>query len=214
MMTKLSIFTWGRCQRGYAEILHPKRIDLSSVTTRRGEHEIEIPGICRIKYENRDSSKNLHREVEIVDIYIPVVVVRNWGALSCSRGFDNVYKVFKDSEGIKYEELEVKEELTEVEDGKFRVTVKRTYVEVNGEKVYISENEVGREVCVEKLTVRVFQKDGKTYVNGETYHIREKLKERKFRWDPERKAWYKDADVNKVVEELKALGVGVVGVED
>jgi hypothetical protein len=213
-MVKLVIDTWGRCRRSYAEILYPKRIDLSSVTTRRGEHEVEIPEIGRIKYDNRDSSKNLHREVEVVDVFVPYIVVRNWGALSCSRGFDEVWKVYKEGSEVRFEELEAKEEIAEVEDGKYKVRVKRVYVEVDGEKIILSESEVGREVCVDKLTVRIKATNGRVYVNGDTYHIKEQLKQLRYRWDPERKAWYKESDINVVKSELESLGVQVVGVEN
>jgi len=208
---KLSIFTWGRCRCGRAEILYPQRVDLTTLTGGRGEHETEISGICRIKYDNRDSSKNLHRDIEIVDVYAPVLVIRTYGALSCSRGFDNVYKVYKDGEEVKFEELERKEEVVEVEDGKFRVKVKRAYVEVDGKKITLEEHEVGREVCVDKLTLKVTEKNGRVYVNGDTYHIRDSLKRLRYRWDPNIKAWYKDASIEEVKRELEELGVQVVG---
>jgi len=208
-MVKLEIFTWGRCRRGYAEIIYPRKINLSEVTGRDGVYEIEIPGIGKIRYENRDSSRNLNREIEVVDVFVPYMVVRNWGALSCSRGFDNVYKVYKDGNEVRFEELEVKEELAEIVDGKFKVTVKRAYVEIDGKKVYISESEVGREVCVDRLTLKVTERNGRVYVNGDTYHIRDQLKRLKYRWDPERKMWYKETSIEEVKSELESIGVQV-----
>jgi hypothetical protein len=207
---KLEIDTWGRCRRSYVEILYPERINLTPLTGRDGVHEVEIPKIGKIRYENRDSSKNLHRDVEIVDVYTPFIIVRNWGALSCSRSFDSVYKVYKDGGEIRFEELEQKEEIVETESGKFRVRVKRVYVEIDGVKIVISESEVGREVCVNRLTLRVLQKNGRVYVNGDTYHIKEKLKQLRYRWDPERKMWYKDASISTVKSELEGLGVQVI----
>jgi glutamyl-tRNA reductase len=207
---KLEIDTWGRCRRSYVEILYPEKINLTALTGRRGEHEIEVPGLCKIKYDNRDSSKNIHRDVEIVDVYVPSLIVRYWGALSCSRGFDEVYKVYKDGNEVRFEELEQREEIVETESGKFKLRVKRVYVEIDGKKITLSESEVGREVCVDKLTVKVLQKNGRTYVNGDTYHIREELKKLRYRWDPERKAWYKEASTEEVKGELESIGVQVV----
>jgi len=207
---KLMIDTWGSCHRSYVEILHPKRLDLTVLTSRRGEHEVEITGICKIKYENRDSSKNLHRYVEVVDVYAPYIVVRNWGALSCSRSFDKTYKVFKDGDSVKFEELEQKEEVAVVEDGKFRIRVRKVYVEVGGQKIYVAEKELSREVCVDKLEVRIKTINGRVYVLGDTYHIKDKLKSLGYRWDPNVKAWYKSDNVNNVKEELeKKLGLQV-----
>jgi len=191
------------------EVLYPEKINLTVMTGGRGEHEVEITGICKIKYENRDSSKNLHRDIEIVDVYVPIVV-RNWGALSCSRGFDVVYKVYKDGDSVRFEELEIKEEAVETERGKFRIRVRRIYVELDGEKIVLGESEVGREACVDKLTLRVLQKNGKVYINGDTYHIKEKLKQLRYRWDPNVKAWYKDSSLDTVKSELEKIGVQVV----
>lgn len=209
-MAKLSIFTWGSCRQGYAEIIYPKRVDLSEPTGRDGIHEVEISGLCKIKYENRDSSKNLNREVEVVDVYAPFLVIRHHEALSCGKSFDKVYKVYKNGGEIRFEELEPKEELVEVENGKFKVLMKRAYVEVDGQKLYLKESEVRREVCVDRLAVKVLQRNGRVYVLGDTYYVKDRLKEMKYRWNPNVKAWFKDSDVNKVVEELESIGVQVV----
>jgi hypothetical protein len=209
-VAKFAIFTWGRCQYGRVEIIHPTKLDLRGITTRRGEHEVEIPGIGRIRYENRDSSKNLHRDVEITDVYVQFIVIRYYGARSCSKGFDEVYLVKKVDGQVVVERLEQKEELVTAEDGKYRITLTRTYVEVGGQKVIVAEHEIRREVCADKLTVRIKASNGKTYVNGDTYHIRDRLKQMRYRWDPERKMWYKDADISVVKRELESIGVRVV----
>jgi hypothetical protein len=206
---RFEIFTWGSCQRGYLRILHPVSIDVADITNKRGEGVVEVPGVVKIRFENRDSSKNMNREVEFIDAQQPVVI-RYYGARSCSKSFDEVYLVKKVNGELVTEKLEAKSEVTVVENGKYRVTLARTYVEVDGQKIYVVEKELSREVCVEKLEVRVKAANGKIYVVGDTYHIRDKLKELRYRWDPNVKAWYKDSDVNKVVEELESLGVQVV----
>jgi hypothetical protein len=206
---KFDIYTWGSCQRGYLMILHPVSINIAELTSRRGEGVVEVPGVARIRYENHDSSKNLHRVVEFVDVQQPLVV-RYYGARSCSKSFDEVYMVRKVNGELVIERLETKTEVVTVENGKYKVTLSRTYVEVDGRKIYVAERELSREVCVDKLTIRVLQKNGRVYVMGDTYHIRDKLKELGYRWEPNAKAWYKDADVNAVREELESLGVRVV----
>jgi hypothetical protein len=204
---KFDIFSWGSCRRGYLDIIYPRKVDLVKWTWKRGEHEVEIPGICKIRYYNADSSKNYHRTVEVVDVYT-TIVLNYHGAHSCSRSFREIYIVKKDGDRLVFEEPEVKSE-TVVENGKYRVTVEREYIEVDGQKIYIGEYVVDRELCVEKLSVRVWEFNGRVYVGGDTYHIKEKLKARGYRWDPNTKAWYKVTDKYTVVKELEEIGVQV-----
>jgi hypothetical protein len=91
---EFKIFSWGSCQRGYLEILYPKRVDLILVTRNRGDHVVNIPFAATIKYSNSDSSKNLHRTVEFIDISEPIVVMYH-GAYSCSKSFKYVFAVEK-----------------------------------------------------------------------------------------------------------------------
>jgi hypothetical protein len=210
---KFEIFTWGSCQRGYLRVLHPIEVDVADLTSRRGEGVVEIPGVAVLRFENRDSSRNMHREVEFIDVQQPLVV-RYYGARSCSKSFDDVYLVKKVDGQVVVERLEQKEEVAVVENGKYRVTTKRTYVEVDGKRVYVAESEIRREVCTDRLVVKVKASGTRVYVLGDTYHVKDRLKEMKYRWDPNVKAWFKDLDVNKnvnkVVEELESIGVQVV----
>ena len=206
-----SIFTWGRCRRGHLEIVYPRRIDLAAWTRREGIHEVEIPGICKIEYRNRDSRKNLRREVKVIDVYT-TIVIRNYGSESCSSKFEVIYIVRKENGKLVYEEPEVKTEVAVEERGKYRVTLEKRYIEVNGVKVYIDTSELEKEVCVEKLKVTLKKQDDKVIATGDTYHVKEKLKEHGMRWDPINKAWYAAAekiDLNSLVLELEQLGVQV-----
>jgi hypothetical protein len=206
-----SIFTWGSCRRGYLVIIYPKLIDLERWTWREGVHEVEIPGICKIKYENSDSRKNLNRRVEIVDVYT-TIVIRNYGRVSCSHGFERIYIVSKKDNKLIYEKPIVKTEVAVEERGKYRVTLEKRYVEVNGVKVYIDTSELEKEVCIEKLKVTIKKQNDRIIAAGDTYHVKEKLKEHGMRWDPVSKAWYAAAekvDVNSLVLDLEQLGVQV-----
>jgi NACalpha-BTF3-like transcription factor len=208
---ELVIFTWGSCRRGYLEIVYPKRINLEPWTRREGVHEVEIPGVCRIRYENRDSSKNLHRYVEILDVYT-TIVVRNYGSRSCSHSFERVYIVRKENNGVVYEEPEVKTEVAVEEHGKYKITIEKRFVEVNGVKAYIDARELDKEVCMEKLKVTLRRESDKIIATGDTYHIRETLKKYGMRWDPASKTWHttvEKIDVNELVLELEQLGVQV-----
>ena len=205
------IFTWGSCRRGYLEILHPKRIDLARWTGREGVHEVEIPGICKIRYSNADSRKNLHRSVEILDVYT-TIVIRNYGRVSCSHGFEEVCVVTKKGDKLVYEKPEVKTEVAIEERGKHRVTVEKRYVEVNGTKVYIDDVEIERELCMEKLKVTLKKIGDRVVASGDTYHVRDVLKKHKMMWDPNNKVWHVaiwSTDINALVQELEQLGVQV-----
>jgi hypothetical protein len=210
---KFEIFSWGSCRRGYLDIIYPRKVDLVKWTWKRGEHEVEIPGICKIRYYNADSSKNYHRTVEVVDVYTTIVLDYH-GAHSCSRSFREIYIVKKDGDRLVFEEPEIKSETAVVERDKYRVTVEREYIEVDGQKVYIGEHVVDRELCVEKLQVKVFEAGDSVIVVGDTYYIKEKLKALGYRWHPESKAWYKKKtggfDKYAAIRELEQLGVQVV----
>jgi hypothetical protein len=206
---RFEIFTWGSCQRGYLQVVYPNEVDVADLTSRRGEGVVEIPGVAKIRYENRDSSRNMRREVEFVDVQQPIVV-RYFGARSCSKGFDEVYLLRKVNGELVVERLEVKEEVVVVENGKYRITTKKAYVEVGGKKIYLAEKELSREVCVDRLTLRVLQRNGRIYVLGDTYHVRDRLKSLGYRWDPNVKGWYKDSDIDTVKGELEEAGVQVV----
>jgi hypothetical protein len=56
----------------------------------------------------------------------------------------------------------------------------------------------------------VVEENGKVYVSGDTYDIKEELKRHGFKWDSLRKAWYTDKlSSQDVVEILRSLGVEV-----
>jgi hypothetical protein len=210
---KFEIFSWGSCRRGYLDIIYPKKVSLLNWTWRRGEHEVEIPQLCKIRYYNADSSKNYHRTVEVVDLYT-TIVLNYHGAHSCSRSFREIYVVRKVNGQLVFEKPQVKSETAVVEKNMYRVTVEREYIEVDGQRVYTSEHVMDREVCIEKLRVKVVEAGEDILVHGDTYHIKEKLKALGYKWHPESKTWYKkktgNFDKYEAIRELEELGVEVV----
>ena len=47
--------------------------------------------------------------------------------------------------------------------------------------------------------------DGMLYVKGQTFYLKEKLKQMGFKWDPLLKSWYIKPEENKVDEYIKKL---------
>jgi translation elongation factor P/translation initiation factor 5A len=200
------IFTWGSCREGNLYIIYPAKRNLSKFTIVKGEHEVVVDSIAKIRYINQDSSRNKRREVEFVEVKQPVVVHYDvsW---SCNSHEDFVFLVTP--EGFK--KLDVQVEVVERENGKFRETWRRLYVVYNNDKVVIRETKVGEELVREKLIVTVKAVGNRTIVYGDTYHIKDELKKRGLRWDAEEKVWYTESrERERVAEIIKALGVQVV----
>jgi hypothetical protein len=146
---KFSIDTYGSCRYSEVVVIHPKRIDLRVYTNRRGEHIVDL-GIIKARYDNHDSSKNLHRDIEILEVREPIVV-RVFGASSCSKRFDEVYIITPPNNIRKLAPEEVKEELTEEENGKYRYRVLVRYIEVNGTRVIVEKTVMEKEPIMENL---------------------------------------------------------------
>jgi hypothetical protein len=206
----IEMYTWGSCRKGYLEIIYPKRIKLVYYTSRKGEYITEIPGLAKIKVWNHDSNKNIHREVEFIDVYQPLIIYY-YGATSCSSSFDQVFVVEKAGNDVVFRRLEVQEEFEEREAGKYRDTIKREFVVYNNQKLVLSETVIRSELIMEKLVIRVKADGDAVYVNGDTYFIKEQLKKLGFKWNPDAKVWFSTStEVESVVEEIKRLGVQVV----
>jgi len=206
----IEMFTWGSCRRGYLEILYPKKVKLDYYTNKRGEYVVDVNGLAKVKVHNRDSNKNMHREVEFIDIYQPLLV-RYHGARSCSTFFDHVFAVEKVDSDIIFRKLSIQEEFEEREVGKYRQTIKREFVEYNHQKLVISESTIRSELIMEKLVIRVKANGDTVYTDGDTYFIKEHLKKMGFRWSPDAKMWLiESVDANSIIEEIKRLGVQVV----
>jgi hypothetical protein len=206
------LFTWGSCRYGTLKAYYPKYVEFVSWTRREGTHEVEIPGVCKIVYSNYDSRKNMNRDVEIVDIYSPLVI-RYYGNSSCSHSFDEVYIVRKVDGKIVYEKPEVKTETVVEERGKYRVTLEKRYVDLDGQKVYIDVTEIEREVIPEKLKVTLKKLNDRVIVAGDTFNIRDKLKALGMKWDPTTKAWYTTAMDTEILKTKLQQTLGQMGIQ-
>ena len=206
----LTIFTWGSCRNGNVVIIYPRVVNLKSLTHKRGEYEIKLSDIGVIKYINRDSSKNLHREIEIIDVF-NTIIVRYFGNSSCSKSFDDIYAVRKLNNEIIFEKLEKRIEIEEKIDDKYRYTIEKTYVVVDNKKIYVDERILSKEVLIEKLSVQIRKTNDRILITGDTYHIKETLKVLGFKWDPNTKTWYRqnNVDVSEIQKKIEEIGVKV-----
>jgi len=207
---QLKLFTWGSCQRGYAEIIWPRRVDLARLTSKDGKHTVEIDEAI-IEYENHDSRKNMHREVTIKAK--KPIIVRYYGRESCNpkSAFDDVYLLTPE----KVEKIEPMEKQMTFEeyDGKETAVYVVKYVQApDGQEIVLEKvQEVERKINYEKMTVKIQKENEKVVVLGDTYHIKDRLKKHGFRWSEDKRAWVSNGntDVVGLVKELRELGVKV-----
>jgi hypothetical protein len=199
---KFTIDTYGSCRYSEVDIIYPEEISLRRYTNKQGEHVVDL-GLLKIKYWNHDSRKNLHRDIEILEVREPIVI-RNYGASSCSKRFDEVYIITPPNNIRKLAPEEVKEELVTEENGKHRYKVLVRYIEVNGTRVIVEKTVMEKEPILQKLEIKAKVSENTIEVYGDTYHVREILKEMKFKWDPTRKVWYTSCSNNDVLQELEA----------
>jgi hypothetical protein len=200
---KFKIETWGSCVRKYLDMLFPVKLPLSSITGRSGVVETEW---FTINVDNYDSRKNMNREVIFTSIKQPIIL-RYHGSLSCSKSFDVVYLV--DEKG-NFTELEIKKEVKTEADVKF-TTVKEIYYivnPINNERIVLGERNVERLKRFYEVKVEV--KNGLTVVTGDTFNIKDVLKELKLKWDPAQRAWIGKTPVEVVREKLESIPEVVV----
>ena len=181
-------------------MIYPKKIDLTRLTFREGENVVETD-LFTIRYRNRDSNKNLNREVEFVSVKRPIIV-RYYGSMSASKRFDDVYLIRQDGDKVVAEMLEVKERTFNVEVGKYKITYLEKYVTFEDIEMRLETIEVSKEVIKNKLSVRIYKEGSRIVVSGDTYHIKELLKQLRFRWDPLKQVWYVEGSD---IAEIKAV---------
>ena len=205
---EFEIFTWGSCRFGEVKILYPEAVNeekLHALTRRSGRVELSF---AVLEVENSDSSKNIKRKVKILPK--TEIIVRYYGKASCSKSFDEIYLIKINGE---VEELSssIKQEITEVEEGKYKKEYLVRFLEYNGKKIEISREELKREVIPEKLEVIITTKDGKTIISGDTYQIRSLLKTLKFKWDGRQRVWYREGnDYGEIQLRLEGEGIKVI----
>jgi hypothetical protein len=205
------IFTWGRFRYGDLEVIYPRKISLDKLTFREGENVLETE-LFAIRYKNYDSNRNLNREVEFIVVKQPIVI-RYHGAMSASKYFDEVYLLRMDGGKVVVEKLEVKERTFNAEVGKYKITYLEKYVTFKDVEIRLETIEVSKEVIKSKLAVRVYREGSRIVVSGDTYYIKEQLKQLRFKWDPLKQVWYNEkADIAEVKAVLSNhINVEVMG---
>jgi hypothetical protein len=184
-------------------MLYPIKLPLSSITNKSGVVETEW---FTIDVANMDSRKNMNREITFISVKQPIIL-RHHGSLSCSKSFDVVYLV---DEKLNFTELEIKKEVKTETDAKF-TTVKETYYVVNpinNERIVLGERDVERLKRFYEVKVEV--KNGLTVVTGDTFNIKDVLKELKLKWDPAQRAWIGKTPVELVKQRLESIPEVVV----
>jgi len=199
---KFRVYTWGSCRHTHAEIVYPKLIDLMKFSSRTGSYEIALD-IAKLTVENADSRKNINRAITIIPL--SKLIVHYHGAISCGHTCNEYILLEPGKEPVAIEPItEIREEV----NGKYTIIREYSYIVVDDKKIQVAVRELEKKKT--KLVVRVEEVNGKVYVTGDTYDIKEELKSRGFRWDPQRKAWYIDKLSSlDVIEILKTLNVEV-----
>jgi uncharacterized protein YpmB len=114
-------------------------------------------------------------------------------------------------EKLNFVELEIKKEVKTVTDAKL-TTVKEVYYVINplnNERIILNEKDVKRIKRFYEVKI-VSQQDGTTIVLGDTFEIKDVLKELRLRWDPARKAWVGKVPVELVKQRLESIPEVVV----
>ena len=205
MYPSFNIFTWGSCRYGYLEILYPQKIDVVKVTNRQGDYIVDL-GAVVLKVKNYDSRKNLHRDIEIVEVREPIVV-KYYGNASCSRSFLELWVI--DRNGARQiSKDEIRSRIITKENGKYRYEIQQFYIEFSGRELIVDEIVLKKEIIPEKAGIVARVRGTRIEVSGDTYHVRDILKQLKFRWDYRNKVWYNDCadddDVGYTIMELEA----------
>jgi hypothetical protein len=200
---KFKIETWGSCVRKYLDMLYPIKLPLSTITSKSGVIETDW---FTINVNSYDSSKNMKREITFVSVKQPIIL-RYHGSLSCSKSFDIVYLV--DEKG-NFTELEIKKEVKTDTDAKFTTVKEIQYIinPINSEHIVINEKEIKRVKRFYEVKVKV--ESDVTIVTGDTFEIKDVLKELRLRWDPVKKAWVGKVPVEIVREKLESIPEVVV----
>jgi hypothetical protein len=134
----LPLYTYGRCQATYAEIVYPVKLDLLRVSSRRGEYELELD-YAKLLVVSRDSAKNRHRAVTVIPK--TTVLVRYYGSISCSKSCNEFILLEPGRDPVALEPIS---EVREEQVGKYTVLKELLYVVINNEKLKVGEREIER----------------------------------------------------------------------
>ena len=190
----LEYSTWGsfgQFARSVAVLVDGQLLDPSKTPHGKGlvvKKVINVGGReYEIVIESRDSNKNSHRYIE-VPREIVLAVIKESKSSSGWKGFSI------EGEG----EIVAEEKQQSWDNGRYRYTkIIREYYYVHkdkGIKIKLREQEVDFKkelIAKPQITIRV---EGTIIrIKGDTYHIREHLKNLRYRWDPALGVWYYSA---------------------
>jgi hypothetical protein len=177
----------------------------------RGMTAKKMVGNTEVRVENSSSSKNAH-----IYVYIPAeavdVVLSNTRTSSGYKGWEIIY-----GEG----DVEVQEEKREREESRngrrFKVVERwwvYYFVTEDGRKIEFFRETAGRsEIPIDKPKVKLVKTANVIYVTGDTYEIRNALKQLGFRWNDRWTRWEKQSngeDIKKLAEEIGKVADVVV----
>jgi len=214
---KLNFDTWGTCGQydlSFLILPNDERIDprdlikrlrlyrneKTKTTIRFGEYEVTLEVV------NDSSRKNAHYKVNVIAIKpIPKYII----VVSEHRTSGNFYRSVKVlyADGKK-EELETMTDIIPEEKKNeryiYKYEIHETYVKVYDKKHVIKRERiyVGKEL-LSKPKVIIKKVNDTVYVRGDTYYVKDRLKELKMRYDSLYREWYGRVDLEEVVEALK-----------
>jgi hypothetical protein len=160
-------------------------------------------GNTEVRVVNDSSRKNAH-----IYVYIPIeaveVVLSNTSTSSGSKGWEIIY-----GDG-DVEVVEEREEKTVEKNGRKFKAVERQWVYYflakDGRKIAFYREVAGRsETPLDKPKVKLVKTGNVVYVAGDTYEIRNTLKQLGFRWNDRWGRWEKannGVDIKRLAEEL------------
>ena len=177
-------------------MLRPVKLSFSAITRHSGTVKTDW---FTINVVNDDSRKNMEREITFVDVFQPIII-RHYGAYSCSQSFDHVYLLEKRDNDILMSELPIQVETKTEVQGRLLVVKEIQFVEYAGQRIVLSEKQVSKTKTAYVVNLKV--QGDKIIVTGDTYEIREELKRLGLRWDPNSKAWVAPTKVG--IDNIKA----------
>lgn len=195
---ELSYYTWGSYGQYHRRIavlvdgtvIDPKNmlkysrsgdVIRKTITVNNEQYTVEVADLS--------SRKNARIEVRVPKEIVEAVISDS-ASSSGWRGFSVV-------EGDGKVWAEDVEKVSEKDRHRYTSLVRRYYYvnKEKGMKIPIEERTIEtRRELVGKPVVHIELEEDRVIVVGDTYHIKERLKELGYKWDPLRKAWYKVTD--------------------
>lgn len=197
-MEDFKIETWGSRYTNVL-ILYPEKVNLIDFTKRNGIVDL---GFAKIKVEKNDSNRNVERRIKFIEVK-DNVIVQEEGKSSVRRHFERFYLVDKNLTIKEINpEIYIKKEKIENESAIKNEEVK--YFMYNDKEIEISRRLLAFKK--KRLTVTLHKFSGIIYAVGDTFYIKENLKELGFTWNRINKTWeISNVDVDDIKEKLSKI---------